>query len=269
MPGAGGLKATNYLYNAAAKDGSFVGMVTKDLVVEQTLRPSKTKYDARKFNWVGRINEYVAVIIVASGRGVKTFDDLKKKQVIMGVSGRNHHGYLLASMLNKLVGTKIKLVTGYRGAKAMNLAMESGEVDARIGSSMSLKTQLVAQYRDGKIMPIVQSGEMKAPELASVPLVNTMFKNPADQQVSQLIDSGTIIGWSVLMPPGVPGDRVAAWRTSFDKLRSDKTLQARAKKAKADLSFKTGQQIASFVGQVLSTDPAVFARARELVGIKK
>jgi len=269
MPGAGGLKATNYLYNAAAKDGSFVGMVTKDLVVEQALRPSKTKFDARKFNWVGRINEYVAVIIVATGRGVKSFEDLKKKQVIMGVSGRSHHGYLLASMLNHLVGTKIKLVTGYRGAKAMNLAMEGGEVDARIGSSMSLKTQLVAQYRDGKIMPIVQSGEQKAPELAKVPLVNTLFKNPADRQVAQLIDSGTIIGWSVLMPPGVPGDRVGAWRASFDKLAGDATLKSRAKQAKVDLSFKTGKQIAAFVGQVLSTDPAVFARARKLVGIKK
>ena len=150
----------------------------------------------------------------------------------------------------------------------MNLAMESGEVDARIGSSMSLKTQLVAQYRDGKIMPIVQSGEMKAPELSKVPLVNTMFKNPADKQVAQLIDSGTIIGWSVLMPPGVPADRVAAWRSSFDKLRTDDKLKARAMQAKADLSFKTGQEIAAFVDQVLSTDPAVFDRARTLVGIK-
>lgn len=269
MPGAGGLKATNYLYNAAPKDGSYVGMVTKDLVVAQTLRPSKTKYQANKFNWVGRINEYVAVIIAAKGRGVNSFDDLKKKQIIMGVSGRNHHGYLLASMLNHLVGSKIKLVTGYRGAKAMNLAMESGEVDARIGSSMTLKTQLAAQYRDGKIFPVVQSGEARAKELPDVPLVNTLFKNPADRAVSQLIDSGTIIGWSVLMPPSVPGNRVAAWRTSFDKLRDDSQLKARAAKAHVDLSFKTGAQIASFVHQVLSTDPSVFARARKLVGITK
>jgi len=269
MPGAGGLKATNYLYNAAAKDGSFVGMVTKDLVVEQALRPAKTKFDARKFNWVGRINEYVAVILVMNGRGVSSFDDIKKKQIIMGVSGRNHHGYMLASMLNKLVGTKFKLVTGYRGAKAMNVAMEGGEVDARIGSSMSLKTQLAAQYRDGKILPIVQSGEAKAVELPNVPLVNTMFANPADREVAQLIDSGTVIGWSVLMPPSVPGDRVAAWRTSFAQLENDPGLRSRAAKAKADISFKTGAEIAGFVGKVLSTDPAVFARARNLVGIKK
>lgn len=268
MRGAGGLKATNYLYNAAAKDGSFVGMVTKDLVVAQTLRPSKTKYDARKFNWVGRINEYVAIIIVMNGRGVKTFADIKKKQLIMGVSGRNHHGYLLASMLNQLVGTKFKLVTGYRGAKAMNLAMEGGEVDARIGSSMTLKTQLAAQYREGKLHVIVQSGERKAAELPDVPLVNTMFKNPADRKVAQLIDSGTIIGWSVLMPPGVPKERVAAWRTAFAKLATDPVLAARAKKAKADLSFKSGRDIAAFVDKVLSTDPSVFARARKLVGIK-
>lgn len=269
MPGAGGLKATNFLYNAAARDGSYVGMVTKDLVVAQTLRPSKTKYQANKFNWVGRINEYVAVIIAMKGRGVNSFADLKKKQIIMGVSGRNHHGYLLASMLNNLVGTKIKLVTGYRGAKAMNLAMEGGEVDARIGSSMSLKTQLAAQYRDGKIFPVVQSGEAKAREPPNVPLVNTMFKNPADRQVAQLIDSGTVIGWSVLMPPSVPGNRVAAWRTSFAKLEGDPGLRSRAAKAKADLNFKSGADIASFVGKVLATDPAVFARARKLVGIKK
>ena len=269
MPGAGGIKATNYLYNAAAKDGSFVGMVTKDLAVAQALRPSKTKFDARKFNWVGRINEYVAVIIVMNKRGINSFEDIKKKQIIMGVSGRNHHGYMLASMLNELVGAKFKLVTGYRGAKAMNLAMEGGEVDARIGSSMTLKTQLAAQVRDGQMKAIVQSGEKKSPGLPNVPLVNEMFSNPGDRQVAQLIDSGTVLGWSLLLPPGVAGDRVGAWRSGLAKMMTDSTLQARAKQAKADLSYKSGQEISAFVTKVLSTDPKVFARARKLVGIKK
>ncbi len=268
MPGAGGLKATNFLYNAAAKDGSFVGMVTKDLAVAQVLWPSSTKFDARKFNWVGRMNEYVAVIIVMNRRGINSFEDIKKKQTIMGVSGRNHHGYLLASILNNLVGTKFKLITGYRGAKAMNLAMEGGEVDARIGSSMTLKTQLAAQIRDGKMKAIVQSGEKKSPELPNVPLVNDLFTNPADRQVLALIDSGSVLGWSALLPPSVPAATVSAWRTGLASMMKDPELLARARQAKSDLSYKSGQELAAFVKKVLSTDPAVFARARTMVGIK-
>lgn len=218
---------------------------------------------------MGRVNEYVAVIIVMNKRGINSFEDIKKKQIIMGVSGRNHHGYMLASMLNDLVGAKFKLVTGYRGAKAMNLAMEGGEVDARIGSSMTLKTQLAAQVRDGQMKAIVQSGEKKSPELPNVPLVNEMFSNPADRQVAQLIDSGTVLGWSLLLPPGVSGDRVGSWRSGLARMMKDPALQARAKQAKADLSYKSGEEISAFVTEVLSTDPKVFERARKLVGIEK
>ena len=134
---------------------------------------------------------------------------------------------------------------------------------------MTLKTQLVSQIREGKMKAIVQSGEKKSPELPNVPLVNEMFSNPGDRQVAQLIDSGTVLGWSLLLPPGVAGYRVGAWRSGLAKMMTDPTLQARAKQAKADLSYKSGQEISAFVTKVLSTDPKVFARARKLVGIKK
>jgi len=271
MPGAGGLKATNYLYNVAPKDGTYSGMVTKDLVVAQVLRPKSAKYDARKFNWIGRASNYVAVVLLWSDNknGVRSFEDIKKKQTVMGVSGRNHHGYLMASMLNHLVGTKFKLVTGYRGAKAMNLAMERGEVDARIGSSASLTTQLASQVWDGKLKVVLQSGEAKDPGLPDVPLVRDLLQSAEDKQAAGLIDSGAFIGWSVLMPPAVPGDRVQAVRRAFDKTVADTAFLDDAKKRQVPVSAKTGEQLQDFVGEVLKVSPALVARARMLVGIKK
>ncbi len=270
MPGAGGLKATNYLYNVAPRDGSYSGMVTKDLVVAQVLRPKSAKYDARKFNWVGRASNYVAVVLLwmDNKHGIRSFEDIKKKETVMGVSGRNHHGYLMASMLNHLVGTKFKLITGYRGAKAMNLAMERGEVDARIGSSASLTTQLASQVESGKLKVVLQSGEAKDPSLSGVPLVRDLLSSADDRQAAQLIDSGAIIGWSVLMPPGVPGDRLAAVRGAFNKTMGDPAFLKDAKERKVPVSPKTGEELQDFAKKVLQVSPALVSRARMLVGIK-
>ena len=271
MPGAGGLKATNYLYNVAPKDGTYTGMVTKDLVVAQVLRPNSAKYDARKFNWIGRVSNYVAVVLLWTGNknGIRTFEDIKRKETVMGVSGRNHHGYLMASMLNHLVGTKFKLITGYRGAKAMNLAMERGEVDARIGSSASLTTQLAAQVQSGKLKVVLQSGEAKDKSLPNVPLVRDLLKSKDDRQAAGLIDSGAFIGWSVLMPPGVPSDRVKAVRGAFDKTVADSAFLKDAEKRQIPVNPKAGKELQGFVEKVLEVSPALVARARILVGIKK
>src|SRR5687767_5870184 len=170
MPGAGGISATNHLFNAAPKDGSTIATVTKDLALEQALRPKEVLYDARQFSWVGSFAEYIAVFAVWNDSGIKTIEDAKKRETIMATSGRGHQGSQLAVVLNEYAGTKFKLVTGYRGAADMNLAMERGEAHTRISSWSGFKAQQGEWITSGKASIIAQGGDRRQPDLPKVPL---------------------------------------------------------------------------------------------------
>jgi tripartite-type tricarboxylate transporter receptor subunit TctC len=269
MPGAGGLKATAYLYNAAAKDGSIIGTVTKDLALEQALRPEKAKYDARKFSWVGSFSEYVAVIAAMSATGVKTIEDARKRDVIMATSGRSHQGSQLAVLLNEFAGAKFKLVTGYRGAKDMNLAMEQGEAHARITSWSGFKSQQGAWIKEGRAVVLAQGGAKRQPDLPNAPLFSELVKDPEGRKVLAIVESGASVGWPALMPPSVPADRLAAVRAAFDKMTKDKAFIAEVEKSKLEVNPKTGPELAAVINDVLSSDAKVLARARVIAGIKK
>ncbi len=268
MPGAGGIKATNYLYNAAAKDGGVLGTVTKDLALEQALRPENAKYDARKFGWVGSFSEYIAVIAVWSASGVKTVEDAKKRDVIMATSGRGHQGSQLAVLLNEYTGTKFKLVTGYRGAKDMNLAMERGEAQMRISSWTGFKSQQGAWLKEGKVTVLAQGGAKRQPDLPETPTFSELVKDPEGRKVLAIVESGADVGWPALTPPGVPADRLAALRKAFIAMSRDKAFVAEVTKAKLEVNPKSGEELAKVIGEVLSADAKVLAKARAIAGIK-
>lgn len=267
MPGAGGVKATNYLYNAAPRDGTVLGTVFKDLALEQALRPKETKYDARKFSWIGSVNEYVSVITVWRDSGIRSIDDARKRDVAMATAGRAHQGSQLAVLLNDFAGTKFKLVTGYRGAADMNIAMERGEVQARINSSLGLRTQQAAWVRDGKVISIAQGGAKRQPDMPDVPLFSELVKDPDGQKVLAIVESGSVVGWPELMPPDVPADRLAAWRKAFAATMADPAFVADVKKAKLEVHPKTGQELAQLIDHILAVDPRIVARARRIAGI--
>lgn len=269
MPGAGGVKATNYLYNAAPKDGTVLATVFKDLALEQALRPKEAKYDARKFSWIGSVNEYISVITVWRDSGIKSIADARKRDVAMATSGRAHQGSQLAVLLNDFAGTKFKLVTGYRGAADMNLAMERGEVQARINSSLGLRTQQAAWVRDGKVISIAQGGTMRQPDMADVPLFSELVTDPEGRQILAIVESGSVVGWPELMPPDVPADRLAAWRKAFDATMKDPAFVADVKKAKLEVHPKSGQELAKLIDGILAVDPKIVVRARKIAGISE
>ncbi len=264
MPGAGGIVATNHLYNIAPKDGATVGMLFKDMALAQVAQPESVRYDARKFNWVGSVNQYYAVVMTWAGSGADSLTSARNREVIMASSGPGHHGTVLAQAMNELLGTRFRSITGYDGAGAMHLAMERGEVHARIGSWESIKTGQAAWIRDKKIHLIAQAGVTKAPDLPDVPLVLDLVKDPADRSLIELIDSGSIVGWSITLPPEVPADRVQAWRRGFDAMMKDPEFLAAAKKFNADVDPKSGDEISKVIDRVLASSPQVFDRVRKI-----
>lgn len=269
MPGAGGIVATNHLFNIAPKDGTTVGMLFKDMALAQVVQPESVKYDARRFNWVGSVNQYYAVVMTWAASGADSLDAARSREVIMASSGPGHHGTVLAQAMNDLLGTRFRSITGYDGAGAMHLAMERGEVHARIGSWESIKTGQAGWIKENKIHLIAQAGISKAPDLQQVPLVLDLVKDPADRSMIELIDSGSIVGWSLTLPPETPTDRVAAWRTAFDALMKDPEFLAAAKKANADVDPKSGAEISAVIDRVLASSPQVFERVRKIAASAK
>jgi tripartite-type tricarboxylate transporter receptor subunit TctC len=269
MPGAGGILATNHLYTAAPKDGSTIATVTKDLALEQALRPKEIRYDARQFSWVGSFAEYIAVFAAWTGSGVKSIADAKTREVILATSGRGHQGSQLAILLNEFAGTKFKLVTGYRGAADMNLAMERGEAHTRISSWSGFKSQHGEWLTTGKAAIITQGGERRQPDLPNVPLFSELVTDPEGRKLLAIVESGAVVGWPALMPPGVPAERLAAWRKAFDATMKDPAFIDEVTKAKLDVQPKTGAELAKVIGEVLSVDNTVLTRARAIAGIKE
>ena len=269
MPGAGGIVATNHMYNLAPKDGTTVGMLFKDMALAQVAQPESVRYDARRFNWIGSVNQYYAIVMTWAATGADSIERARQQEVIMASSGQGHHGTILAQAMNELLGTRFRSITGYDGAGAMHLAMERGEVHARIGSWESIKTGQAGWIRDKKIHLIAQAGVTKTHDLPDVPLVLDLVKNPADRSMIELIDSGSVVGWSITMPPDVPADRVLAWRKAFDALVKDEEFRAAAAKANADIDPKSGEEIAAVINRVLASSPEVFERTRKIAASAK
>jgi tripartite-type tricarboxylate transporter receptor subunit TctC len=267
MPGAGGITATNHLYNLAPKDGSTVATVTKDLALEQALRPKEVRFDARQFGWVGSFAEYIAVFAVWNASGVRSIEDAKARETILATSGRGHQGSQLAVLLNEFAGTKFKLVAGYRGAADMNIAMERGEAHARITSWSGFKSQQGEWLTSGKASIVAQGGDTRQPDLPGVPLFKDLIKDAEGQKLLALIESGAVVGWPVLLPPGVPSERVEAWRKAFQATMKDPEYIAEATKAKLDVAPKTGIEIERAMREALTVDDKILARARVIADV--
>lgn len=268
MSGAGGANAANYMYNAAAKDGSFISELSKDIAVAQVLRPKRIKYNASDFHYLGRMNPYAAVLMIWHSAGVKTLEDAKKKQVIVANSGKSSHSWMEAALLRHFVGLKLKLVTGYRGAGGMYKAMESGEVHARIGAWVSLKAVKGAWLRDGKVYVIVQDGLKKQPDLPDLPLMIDLMPNEEARKMAEVMSLGGPVGWGLTAPPGTPMARVSALRAAFQKMVKDPAFLEDAKKRKAPVDSATGEFVASMVKKTLDVSPALIKKMQKIAGFK-
>lgn len=265
MPGAAGIVATNYMYNLAPKDGTYAGMLFKDMPMAQVAQPDAIRYDARNFNWIGSVNQYYAVVMVWAASGIDSLEAARQRELIMASSGPGHHGSVLSLVMNELLGTRIRMVTGYNNAGAQLLAMERGEVHSRVGSWESIKTGQASWIAEKKIHLIAQAGISKAPELPGVPLILDLIKDPTDRAVAELVDSGSVIGWSLSMPPGVSREMVATWRSAFQKMTKDEDFIRTAQKLNADIDPRSGEEIEAVINRVLAASPEVLQRTRALV----
>jgi tripartite-type tricarboxylate transporter receptor subunit TctC len=264
MPGAGGTKAANYLYNVAAQDGSQI-LMSHAISLPQKLKPQGIKYKAEKFQWLGAFSAINQLATVWHTQPVKSWKDLKSKQVIMSSFANNHLTYQWLYMTNQLLGTKMKLITGYRGGSKNNLAMEQGEAAGWAPSWGNLSSTKPEWLASKKVTILINYGLERIPDISDVPTLIELVK-PEDRDIVEFMTAGTPISRALTVGPGVPADRVAALRAAFDATMKDPAFLSEAKKRGLPIRPRTWQETTALVEKVVGASPELVARVKKATG---
>jgi tripartite-type tricarboxylate transporter receptor subunit TctC len=222
MPGAGGLVATNYLYNTAEQDGTVIGLVENSTPLAPLLGTKEARYDAVKFNWLGTPSVETGVVLVWHTAPVNSVDDLKTRAATMGASGTHSTQAFYTRLLNATLGTKMKVVNGYKGLNDTFLAMERGEIDGSPSVFYSALTSTRPTWLpDHMAKAIIQYGPDRLKDLADVPFAPDLVASADDRLLLQAAFAPLALGRPLVMPPNVPADRVTAMRQALADTLAD------------------------------------------------
>ena len=268
MPGAGGIRAMNYLYSAAPKDGTRIAMVHAMSPYQPLFGVDAAKYDPRKMNWLGSLDNSSGLCVAWAASGIKNWQDMFDKEFLVGSSGAGSQMETLPLMVNKLFGTRIKVISGYKGGNEVFLAMERGEVHGRCGSIVSSVTSTRPDwFPQKKIVVPFQIALERSPEFPDVPALGELAKDTRTKQVLELVVSHMAMDKPFLMPPGVPEDRVALMRKAFQEAVSDPAFIAQAKKERVEIHPVTAARVQQVLERAYAMPPDVVKAANEAVNI--
>ena len=266
MPGASGVKATNYLYSIAPKDGTVFGSFNSAMPFYQVLGTPGVQFKAEELSWVGSLSQAANVIAVWHAAGVRTIDDAKKKEIVLGaLTGGGTMG-AYPRLLNQTLGTKFKIVTGYESGTAVTLAIERGEVEARGTTPWTTWRATRPDWvRDGKIVPIVQMGLKKDPDIPQVPMISELAQNEEQRQIFDLISANVAIERPFAAPPEVPADRLALLRNSFAQMAQSPALLKEAERQSMDIDPMFGEELHRAVQKIVSTPASVAKIVKDIL----
>jgi len=266
MPGVGGVKAANYLATTAPRDGTALHMIMSNMMSSQAIGAPGVAFDTRKFFWIGNTTSSPNVMVAWHTSGITSIEQVKSKQLIVGAPGGTA-GVLYVTAMNALLGTKLKLVTGYPGGNEVNLAMERGEIDGRASNSWaSWKSTRPDWVADRKIVVLAQVGLRRAPDLPDVPLLLELAGNDADRKVLTFLSADTAISRALVAAPDTPPERVAALRRAFDATVEDPEFLAEAGKSQMDILPMSGEEAQKIADSIVNTPPEIVARAKAILG---
>lgn len=266
MPGAGNLLATNFLHNIAPKDGTTIGTINNSIPLHQGLGGQGVHFDSRKFHWLGSTGTYNSVAYVWHSAGIKTFKDLTEKEVILGGTGIGSSIVIYPTVMNNLLGSKFKIVLGYKSTVEIDLAMERGEVQARTGSYTALASEHPDWMRDNKVVIVAQIGGKRDPLIPDIPLMDDFATTDEARQIIKLISSPIALGRPYLTPPEVPLERVALLRKAFDAALRDKGFLAEAEKMDIAIDPVSAEEITQIVHDTINAPANVIAAAKTFMG---
>ena len=266
MEGAGSLRAANWLFNAAPKDGSTIGMFSRGMAMEPLIGTSHTMFDSRKFNWLGSGTNEVSTCVTWRDAPVKNWADALATPFTVGGEGSGSDPDIFATVVHNVFGVKLRLVSGYPGSAEVALAIERREVDGRCGwSYSSLKLQRPEWVADKKVNILVQLALAKSPELPDVPLITEFATTDRQRQILRLVFSRQAMARPFAAPPGIPADRRDALRAAFDATMKDPEFLAEAKQRGIEVNPVSGAEIDRLLAELYQSPPDVVAEVRATI----
>jgi tripartite-type tricarboxylate transporter receptor subunit TctC len=270
MEGAGSLRLANWLYRVGPKDGTAFGIIGRGTGFDPLLGQQGAQFDATKFAWIGSGNHEVSLCVSYEDRsGVTRFEDLLTKEMTVGGTGASSDTDQFPRVLNGVLGTHMKVVSGYPGGNDIVLAMERGELQGRCGWSWSsVKSTHNSWIAEKRLHVLVQLSLRKHPELPDVPLVTDLAKTDEQRQILQLIFARQVMGRPFLAPPGLPADRVEILRKAFMETMSDPEFIADADKVQLEVNPVAGDEVQKLVAEIYQTPSAIAKKAAQILAVK-
>ena len=270
MPGGGGIKAANFVYSQAPRDGTTLTMISQGLAMYQALELGDAmQADMRRFNWIGNMSNSNHVLVTWHTSAVKTLADALAKPSIQGATGAGSVSAQFPAVYNSLLGTKFKIIYGYGPASDLDLAMERGEVDGRATRTWASYVATRPDWVEGKKLNyIFQVGLRKEPDLPDVPLLLDLAKNEEERIIFRIISSTAAFGRPVATTPDVPKDRVAALRSAFDATLQDREFIAESSKIKAEIGPMSGAEVDEVVASIVGAPKPMLERLKVAMELK-
>lgn len=267
MPGGGNVLATNYMYTIAPKDGLTIATIENGIPLHQVLDGQGVRYDAAKFNWLGSTGSENQAVYVWSTAGVKTLQDVMEREVTLGGTGAGSSIVIYPMAMNAVLGTKFKVVMGYKSSEEVTLAVQRGEVQARSDGLSSIARQHLDWIKDKTINVLAVVGLKRDKLLPDVPLMMEFAKNEQDRETLKLISAPTALGRPYLAPPDIPADRLAVLRKAFMETLGDKEFVDDMTKLKLDVDPMGSEEITKIVADTIGAPPAIVAKAKVALGV--
>jgi len=266
MPGAGGLKMTNFIYNAAPKDGTAFGNPNGGIVVEPLLGGQGANFDATKLGWIGSPDHDTTVCIARKDAAVQSVDDLRTKELVVGSTGSGGNTHLYPTFFANMFGMKIKVIQGYKGTSDILLAAERGEVMGMCSSYDPLTRQ--SMFKAGKLRVLFQA-TLTPDKAIDAPAPTSFITNETQRQALEFVVAREDIGRPFFTPPNIPQDRLQALRRAFDATMKDAGFLTDAKKQNFNIVASTGEQLSEIIARIYKTPPDVVRLAAKALGYGK
>ncbi|HWG05558.1 MAG TPA: tripartite tricarboxylate transporter substrate-binding protein, partial [Beijerinckiaceae bacterium] len=267
MPGAGSLLAMNYVYNSAPRDGTVMCLFQHSIFATPFLTPGAVRFDLQKYSWLGSLGSENGVVAVRKDAPVQTTDELFTKDLITGMPAGVS---VIPDVFNAILGTRMKIISGYPGNNEVIAALERGEVQA-IGewSWENLKTTKGEWVKSGFIRPLLQIGIDPAPDLPNVPLAQSFAKTNEDRRIIEIFVSQRQLAFPIVLPPDVPADRLAALRDAFVAMGQDVEFKEdQMRDGSPEPKLMAGADAAHFVDQTFGALPPTLARRINSFGFR-
>jgi tripartite-type tricarboxylate transporter receptor subunit TctC len=268
MAGAGSVRAANHVYVNGPKDGTMIAAVNQNVPMYQLLGGQAAQFDAAKLRWIGSLITSNSAIYTWHASKTRTIEDAKKRETPLGGAGTTSDSYIYPTLLNKLIGTRFKIVGGYPGGTSeLHIAMERGEIDGRSGGGTipSLLANNKSWLDEKKLNFLVQIGAKRDPYMSTAPLMSDLVTSEGDKRVVEVVTLPTILGYGYWLAPEVPSDRIEILRKAFDATIASEAFRAEAAKLRMPLEPQSGSTLSTLVARAAAVPQETRTRTARLL----